>query len=541
MRVNPVGATLCGENLQAIRGLRARRALLIGAGRAAVYEWRDNVAIRQAVFATGEEGRQGFREYLGDTPGIPFYLLVDLVDEEYRHDTVPHVARRDRQALLRRKAARLFKDTGYWFCRVTGRETTGRREDRVLLGALVNPGVVRQWVVLLDEARAPLVGICSLPLFSGQLLQSIAGRDDGCRVLVSMQSVSGLRQTCFDHGEFRFSRLVPASRAEPEGVLPLIRDEVAKVLRYLDSRRPGASGAPVHVHLLFDGDVLRELKSVLEQQDSVRYHFCDRRALTAAECSRAPGSNPYSDVYFMQQLFRRRPDNHYAGSAEKRWLLLQRLRAGIAVAALVLLCGGTGWCALNVYGGMVFYFAGNAAEAQARRYAAQYELAGQHLPETPVDPPGLKAVVMVADRLARYKTSPATLAATLGQALRGFPSVHLGRLAWTATWDPGVVFAGTTGPTAVPGAMDVAGARTLYQAALVNGRIEPFNGNFREAMETVNRFAEDLRGRESVYDVEIVALPLDTSSGAALQGNIQSLQRQADFTLKLVLESSHET
>ena len=196
--------------------LRARRALLIGAGQAAVYEWRDNAAVRRTVFEAGEEGRQGFRRYLAETPGIPFYLLVDVADEEYRQDTVPHLSRRDRQALLERKAARLFKDTGYCFFRVTGRETTGRRDDRVLLSALANPGVVRQWVAILDEARTPLAGICSLPLFSGQLLKVVAGRDDGCRLLVSMQGVSGLRQTCFDNGDLRFSRLVQTPRAEHE-------------------------------------------------------------------------------------------------------------------------------------------------------------------------------------------------------------------------------------------------------------------------------------------------------------------------------------
>ena len=542
--LDPGRASLRGGNLRVIQrfpGLRACRALLIGAGRAAVYEWRDNVALRHAVFKAGEEGRQGFREYLDETPEVPFYLLADVVDEEYRHDTVPHVARRHRQALLRRKAARLFKDSGYWFCRVTGREATGRRDDRVLLSALANPGVVRQWVALLDEARVPLAGICSLPLFSGQLLQNIAGRDDGCRVLVSMQSVSGLRQTCFDNGEFRFSRLVQASRAEHEGFPGLIRDEVEKVLRYLDSRRSDTSGTPVHVHLLFAGDLLRKLEPVLGQRDAVRYHFCELHDLVAADCLREPGSNPYSDVYFMQQLFRLRPGNHYAAPAEKRWLFLQRLRAGIAATGVALLLGGAGWCALNVYDGMVLYVTGNAAAEKARRYAADYALAGKRLPATPVDPAALKVAVMVADSLARYKTSPADLAVALGHTLRGFPSIRLGSLAWTVTWDPDTAFAGTAGQTDVPGAMDAAGARTLYQVALVNGRIEPFNGRFREAMDTVHRFAKALRGRESVYDVDIVALPLDLSSGADLQGNIQSLQHQAEFTLRLVLESGRET
>ena len=532
-----------GACLKSVPGLayrlRARRALLIGAGHAAVYEWRDNVAVRRAVFEAGEEGRQGFRRYLAETPGIPFHLLVDAADEEYRRDTVPHVSRRDRQALLKRKAARLFKDTGYRFFRVTGRETTGRRDDRVLLSALANPGVVRQWVAILDEARTPLAGTCSLPLFSGQLLKGIAGGDDGCRLLVSMQSVSGLRQTCFDNGEFSFSRLVQTSRAEHGSYPEIIRDEVEKVLRYLDSRRADTPGETLHVHFLFSGGLLRDLKTVIKEQDSVTCHFCD---LADKNASRESVADPYGDAFFMQQLLRLRPANVYAGAAERRWFFLRRLRAGFAATGFALLLGGAGWSLLNIYSGVALYLAGNAAEEEAHRYAALYEPARKRLPQTPVDPSELKTAVKIAERLALYKTSPIGMVAVLGRSLQGFPSIRLNSMSWMVTGNPDTAFAGGAGRAEIPSAMGNPGAvRSLYQATLVKGRLEPFNGNYRDAMDAVNRFAEDLRDREAVSGVDILTLPLDTSSGAELQGNTQSLQRQAEFTLKVVLEYARDT
>ena len=515
---------------------------MIGAGQAAVYEWRDNVAVRRAVFDAGEEGRQGFRRYLAETPGIPFYLLVDVADEEYRQDTVPHVSRRDRQALLKRRAARLFKDTGYCFFRVTGRETTGRRDDRVLLSALANPGVVRQWVAILDEARAPLAGICSLPLFSGQLLKVIAGRDDGCRLLVSMQSVSGLRQTCFDNGDLRFSRLVQTSRAEHESLSEMIGDEVEKVLRYLDSRRADAPAGPVHVHFLFAGDLLQELKTVLKQQDSVTYYFCDLRDLAGGNASGKPVSDPYGDAFFMQQLLRlRAPEclRRHCGQA----LVFPGQAARRAC------CNGIGivaWrrgleCTEYIRRRRPVPDGQRGRGANAQRYAAEYKLGRKRLPQTPVDPSGLKTAVMIAERLAQYKTSPLVMVTALGRSLKGFPSIRLNSISWMVTGDPDTAFA-RGADHAVPIAMGEPGAiRSLYQAALVKGRLEPFDGNYREAMDEINRFAEDLRAREAVSDVDIVALPLDTSSGADLQGNTQSLQRQAEFTLKVVLEHPRDT
>lgn len=109
------------------------------------------------------------------------------------------------------------------------------------------------------------------------------------------------------------------------------------------------------------------------------------------------------------------------------------------------------------------------------------------------------------------------------------------------TDDPDAAYAGDPDQAGLPVAMDASGpVRSLYQAALLKGRIEPFNGDYRDAMDVINRFAEDLRGRDAVYGVVIVGLPLDVSSGADLQGNTQSLQNRAEFTLKVVLENGHE-
>ena len=564
----------------------ARRALFIGAQWIAVYHWEGNDVGPPSLFDAGEDGRRRFRRYLAETPDLPFYALVDLADEEYRRETIPRLARRDRRALLKRKAARLFKDASYWRYEVTGRETGGAGHDRVLLSALANPSVLRQWLALLEEAKTPLAGICSLPLFTQTLLQSGAGRDDGQRLLVSLQSVSGLRQTLFVNGEFRFSRLARPPEADPASFAPFIREEVEKIRRYLNSQRPLAAGEPLHIHFLLAGKLLRELQSGYARQESVSYHFCDLDELAAESVSRAktyfrmlphkkeirrehalrhsappvrpsglrrdddcpesaargPDSSPFSDRYFMQQLLRTRPRNGYAAPAERRYFHLRRLRAALAVAAIALLLGSAGWGGLNFLGGMAFKRRSDVAQEQAHGYAAQYEQARKRLPETPVEPADLAAAVRIADSLARYKSSPIDVVAALSRSLDGFPAIQVSKLAWAAVNDPETAFDDAPPRAGIRVALDgsrAAGAR--YHAALLEGRIEPFNGNFRAAMETVERFAEDLRAREGVRAVTIVALPLDTSSGADLQGNTQSLQRRAQFTLRVILERAHET
>ena len=518
----------------------ARRALFISTQQVAVYQWEDNDCGHSSVFDAGEEGRQNFRRYLAETADIPFYVLVDVFDEEYRQDTIPHVSRRDRQALLKRKAGRLFKDTSYCFYKVTGRETGGRRNDRVLLTALANPAVIKQWVALLGEAKAPLAGICSLPHFTGQLLKPMAGRSDGRRLLVSMQSISGLRQTYFDNGEFQFSRLVQLPRAETASYFPFIRDEVEKIQRYLNSQRLLTSEEPLHVHFLLAGALLQELKSAYAQQESVMCHFCDLNELLAESGSRKTASTPFSDLYFMRQLLKIRPGNCYSGAAERRYFSLLQLRTSVTIAGIVLSVVSLAWSGLNFLGGIAYKRQSDAAQEQIHKYAAKYELARKRLPETPVEPLELKAAVRIADSLALYKSSPSDMVSVLSASLNRFPSVQLSKLAWAAADNPGTTLNSAPVRADIRVALDISGAGaagTIYHVALLEGRIEPFNGNFREAMVAINRFAEDLRAREAVHDASIVSLPLDVSSGADLQGNTQSLQSRAEFTLRVVLES----
>ena len=523
---------------------RARRALFIGAQQAAVYHWENNGPAHASVFDAGEAGRQNFRRYLAETADIPFYVLVDVFDEEYRQDTVPHVSGRDRRALLRRKAGRLFKDTAYCFYKVTGRETGGRRYDRVLLTALANPAVIKQWVALMDEAGAPLAGICSLPLFTEKLLKPITGRSDGRRLLVSMQSISGLRQTYFDNGEFQLSRLVQLPRADPASYTAFIRDEVEKIQRYLNSRRPLTSAEPLHVHFLLAGALLRELKSAYGQQESTRYHFCDLGELPAESAPGKPLSSPFSDRYFMRQLLKTRPRNCYAGAAERRYFTLRRLRDSVRVTGIVMLLGSAGWSGQNLLGGLAFKRQNDAVKEQAQIYAAKYELARKRLPDIPVEPSDLKTAVRIADSLAPFKSSPIGMVSVLSAGLDRFPSIQLSSLAWAVADNPGAAANDSPAGADIRVALDISGAGSagaVYQVALLEGRIEPFNGNFREAMDAINRFAEELRTRAAVHDVSIVSLPLDVSSDTDLQGNTQSLQRRAEFTLRVVLEFRRET
>ena len=74
-----------------------------------------------------------------------------------------------------------------------------------------------------------------------------------------------------------------------------------------------------------------------------------------------------------------------------------------------------------------------------------------------------------------------------------------------------------------------------YQIGVINGRLDPFDGNYRAAISYINQFVEKLREQGSVHDASIMTLPLDVSSSANMQGTTQTEGKEANFSIRLVI------
>lgn len=521
-----------------------RRALFLSVHKAAVYHWNDGDFGSSYLFDADEEGRKYFERYLRETPKSSVYIIVDFYEEEYRQDTIPHVFGSDRNAIVQRKKTRIFRDTPYFHYRVIGREEEGRRDDKILLTAITNPNLVSPWVHLLDKYKVPLAGIYSLPLFTESVLPLIDSEADHTLV-VSLQSISGLRQTFFHNKKFRISRLVQMPRYGTEPYAPFIQDEVEKIRRYLNSLRLTSPDESIEVYFFLTGDLLEDVRKQHRNSGSVKYKFYDINKLLRKSGSLRQVTTPFSDQVFVHQLLKQKPDDYYASSTDKRYSTMRKARLSMLAASALLLLGGVIWSGFNFMGGLGFKQNSLSAQNKSEFYETRYHIARERLPQTPVEPAELKIAVEIANRLNDYKTSPMDMIRLVSSGLNKYPSIMVHDFKWAASMypdfdiDAGVsnpantTPAGETGLPAVPG-------YDFYQIAIIDGRISPFNGNYREAIATINAFVETLRTRGNVYDIRILSLPLDVSSEASLQGNTNTEGKEALFSINIVLGVGHE-
>jgi hypothetical protein len=513
-----------------------RRALYISADKMSVYHWHKGELGASYLFDLDEVGRANFKRYLEESENTPMTILVDVIEEEFRQDTIPHVFGSDRQSLIERKQSRLYRDVSYLYTQDQGRETEGRRDDRLLFMALTNNEILKPWLTLLDEFKVPLLGILSLPLLLQSYIKTLPDISDHALV-VTMQSISGLRQTFFKNKELKISRLSKLPRFGTESYATKIYPEIDKLQRYLNSLRLIPSDTSLDVYIVADEKTLKEMESEQVNLPMVRRHYLDIKELIDSKEQTTTQSIPFCDQILMHHLLKEKPKNCYASSREMRFSKIRSIRHALNASSILLLLIAVIYSGLNLMSGMTYMQESESSKNKSAFYQARYDLARERLPKTPVESAQVKVAVEAVKTLNEYKSTPYKMLRFIGKGLGQYPRIKLDDLDWNFSVDPnkGLASAAMNITGLPPEINDEANQVKYYQISNINAHIEPFDGNYREAIAMVNKFAETLRGFDSAYDIRIESFPLDISSTATLQGDAESVGKAALFSLRAVV------
>jgi len=515
----------------------AKRIFLITTGRLRAFHF-DGQLSEPIEFAANEQGLTDFSQYLEHYPTDPVAVLVDVVEEDFREESIPHVFGGDRQAVLATKLNRIFRDTTYSNTLFQGRETEGRRDDRVLFTALIRPDLLAPWMGQLSKHKTSLAGIYSLPLLSGQLCKQLK-IEHQYLLLVSLQSSGGLRQTYIQDGQLRVSRLAVLPDSSPEKYSAVLLNEIERFRRYLNSLRLLPSDEALDVYILGTDRVREEVERHTQTSITAHHHVLSLRDVARKLGIKGEFSSRFSDQIFTHLLARNTPPNQYAPASQIRYFRLYKLRRALIAASILILIVGLGWSAANFVDGLTAIQDTQSVRRQAGFYQVRYDRARARLPETPADTRIMQNVVEAAQELKLFKVSPLDMMSVLSTGLEAFPDVVLTEINWSAQIrGNSEVVAGNlnTGSGALPGADD---GLSLRHHALIKARIKSFDGDYRKALETVRRFAEHLRQIPGVAEVRVESLPLDIGPEASLSGNVEAVNRNAKarFSLGVALQN----
>ena len=521
--------------------MAAQRVFVIsGAGLTVHHRSRSNL-LAPFSFAAEEQGLAQFASYLERFPDDVTCVIADLVEEEFREETVPHVHVWDRGALLRARASRVFRDARHVHAIRLGREPGGRRDDRLLVSAINRSEVLDPWLASMARQAVPLVGIYSPALLTGAMLKAI-GVGGGHVLVVSHQLGGGLRQTCFRRGRLYFSRLAAIPDPGAGGYGSHVLAEIEKTRRYLGSLRTRAGDDRLEVHVLSHGKPLDELRDELRRNAGDAFGagcvLADLARVAGRLGMRRWGGEPTADRLFVHLLARRPPRNHYATRDQTRDFAQLRARLYLKAASAGLVAGTCLFAGVVALEGAAASGHARSLALQATLYEARYRAARATLPPAPAEPAELERVVSAANALHGRRADPVDLLALVSDALAGFPQVRIEALSWRVSNDAEAPVGRENDERA--GSRPVGGEPRrdpdiLFQIARVSARIEPFDGDYRAAIDTVRRFAAVLAAPVGVEHVRVLTLPLELGSGHTLTGAAETDAETADFVVRVTL------
>jgi hypothetical protein len=457
-----------------------------------VLDWRPGHMHWLGEFSASAEGLAAFRKVVVGHAHLPVLLVADTVDEDYRSENMPHVKGHARDELLARKIKQVFRNarfTGAWR---QMRETTGRRDDRYLLAALTDADWLTPWLSVLHRERVPLSGITPLSLACQHLLDKLRIQEP--HMLLAYRLNNSLRLSYYHDGLLRFSRLIGSDT--PTQLPGNAADEIAKTQLYLAGQRILPREARLHVLLLDPSGQLDSAQAPLNADPAFSTRLVDLPSLARALripddfLAATPEVAPLAAIAGEALRLNLAPPELLQRHTEFRWRRGLHAAAGF-IAFLGLCITAAYWLQTQDLNDQVRLLA-----QQHQQLEARYQSIASAFPTQTAAPEQLAQTVSLAQHLDAGQPDPDALFATIGQALEMAPDIALENLEWADE---------TLTPTG-----DV--------LIRLDAALTPFDGNYRAAMQRIERFMRALQATPHVHEVSLQSSPVNADSTSSLSG-----------------------
>jgi len=507
--------------------------------------WRAGKLQGSQVFKNDTNGHVAFKELLKRYLTTPVYLVADAVEEDYRLESVPHANGMARKELISRKLNQFYRGLEYRTAHFVNRETDKRKDDKYLFVALNKAEFLQDWVNILQEEKAQLVGIYLLPMLSQVLVKQLKLINP--HILLCEKLSSGLRQTYFHNGQLRMSRLVPNVPVLENQVGYFYLVETEKTRLYLISQRFIARDTALNLVLVsLDGSTQKISQGISQEQglectDVNLSQFVKNHNFALKAIEQMP------ELMHMQLIANGYEVDNLAPENLTKDYEFSQLKYNIKVAIFILSLLGMIIVTVLLSQGLNFRSALKDALQDTTLQQRRYDEAAKNFPVTTIGAEDLKAAVEFDKIIALYPKTPRRLMQVVSIALEQVPEVQLDRIHWALTNDMNIkdddklislpvnILSISTnhGFTAEP--------TKLYELAYITAEITGFNGDYRSALNSVQKFVEKLKLDQNIAAVEVLQEPVNVSSYVNLQGSTtdeQAKQMQPPlFKVKVILKA----
>lgn len=506
--------------------LRKKRLLYLTANRLAAYSLSRGKLSADAEFERDEQGITAFSAYLAGTRNL-YFLVIDVVEEDYHQDVIPHMGRKDRRQVLSRKLAQRYRDTNLTLSLSLGFEQGERRNEKVLYASFSNTQQFQPWLSALGQNEVRLVGVYSTALLAPTLVKAAGLNVPRC-LLVSVQQ-TGLRQSYVEDGKIRFSRIGRLNLEDTQAVALACAAESARLQQYLVTMRllPTAN-TPIDVMVLAPQQYHAALAETCRSTETLRYKLVN----ADAQC-RTSGLSVYPaeapcDALFLYAAATRTPAEQFAQAQHRHQFRLWQLSNGLYAAGMVMLAFAL------LYAGARYHTAyGLREQIEADQFrfdalTAEYARVTATFPKTPTSTENLKATIRQFQILQAQTAHPTYLLLEISKVLAANPQVEIDRIDWhvgkmTEEKTGGGKAAAPKAVAATPSAPGMPAAVDMgYETATISARVVGARRADVRAITNITAQFVDAFNKSPHLEISGVDMPFAVMAEDTFKGDIGS-------------------
>lgn len=500
-----------------------RRLLYLDTNNLAASLWSGGTLREEARFEPDGPGLAAFSAYLAKHRRSLFYLAADIAEEGFLTESLPYTQGADRRALLTRKLGQYFYGAPLATAISLGRDKGGRRDEKFLFTALNRPQLFEPWLEALRAAEALLAGVYSLPLLGGPILAKIAPNQERC-LLVSVTR-AGIRQSYFEGGQIRFSRLTPMAAADARQMAESCAAEAVKIYQYLLGQRLLVRGAPLAVAALVHPAQMPAFREQCKNTDELRVTLHDLHDAGKACGLKSLPQDSRCEALYLHLLAQRPPREQFAAGAERRLYRLWQVRSALLSGGAVALLGCLLYSGHQAVQVIQSRSSASALQQQAEADQQRYAEIQKTFPPMPTSTESLRAVINRFEDLEKRSATPLPLYLAISRALDANPKADIERIDWQLGGNPeeGLQTLSDARKPAAPGAPpDKSAAGAMYATAVVYGLLPTsMSADQHSQLDSVNAFATTLE-QDKDLRVRVVRMPFDIESGKSLKSGSEA-------------------
>lgn len=474
-----------------------------------------------------------FHLFLENDRKTPFAIVTDVIEEDFRTESVAHVTGADRKALITRKLNHLFRSTRYKTARVIGRENEGRKDDRILFTGLTKPEMFEPWIQRILAQKIPVLAVTSAAYIMEHFAQSLSMNSAPHLLVVNQEVNSGLRQTYLQKGRVIFGRLTPAGVSRSDSFRDLLLEQCDQTRKYLERIKQLPYDAPLQIHVFTPEAFTQEQESV---KDLLHFHYHSIDELPLTRKINIENTQPGAIAYSLISSMRKGElTNVYAPESTLRYQKIKKIKSMLYSLSVLALFGA------GIVVGPTLADAGSKWEQERQlieRTApllVEYDRLTERFPETPIQSAQMEIVVETHDRLLDQVIRPNDVLALVSEGLSESPDLRLTDITWR------VEEAAAAETQEEFDSMALVSSEQVVQQALIDGRSElviNVSGtvrsevSYRDATAQVMTFVDALKVNGD-YEVTPVGLPINVGSDINVATTVDGGEARGGFAVEI--------